>query len=96
MLTMGSTLPRLQVFQQKIATEKHTESPRGFPMLGEQIRVARIAQKMSAEVLAKAVGLTAQNMTNIENNRAVPLRTTLVEIQKILDCSLVLDSSGRP
>ncbi len=62
-----------------------------IPSLGAQIRAARLKKKMLAATLASSTGLTVENMTNIENDRAVPTRNILIEIQQLLDCELIFD-----
>ncbi len=63
-----------------------------FPAIGIQIQNARIKKSVSISKLADATGLSEQNIKHIESNKAMPTRETLVEIQKILDCDIVLDA----
>ncbi len=64
----------------------------GFPTVGLQILEAREKKGISADELAKAIGLSDQNVKSIETNRVVPTRDIIVSIQKVLDTEIILDA----
>lgn len=60
--------------------------------LGEQIKDARKSKDLSIDELAIKLDISIKNLSNIEENRAVPTRELIVDIEDILKCEIILDS----
>ncbi len=56
-------------------------------MLNQQIRILRLARKMSQVELAKALGVTKQSVSNWENDNIQPSIDMLVKLAKIFSVS---------
>ncbi len=59
--------------------------------LGEQIRKAREKKGISAESLAFMIDVSPYNIKTIEKGTATPTRELIFEIEKLLECELVMD-----
>lgn len=66
-------------------------------MLGDQIRVMRLAKNLSQVALAKNLGVSKQSVSNWENNNIQPSIDILIKIAVFFGCTtdylLELDSS---
>jgi len=63
-----------------------------YPSIGKQIMTARNQKGISEEELAKAIGLSKNNIISIENNRVVPTRDVITDLQKVLESEIIIDA----
>jgi len=63
--------------------------------IGLKIKAIRKIKKITQEVLAEKCGLSIESISNIERGVNYPHFDTLIQISKILDCSLsdILDDT---
>lgn len=69
----------------KSGPRRRTPSPLAIA-IGERIRAARQARKMTARALAEAVEIPAPHLSNLENGRVEPRASTLVALARALGC----------
>ena len=66
-----------------------TPSPADMPSLGERIRAERVRQGVSLRALARAVGVSASMISQIETGKSRPSVSTLYAITSSLNLSLL-------
>ncbi len=64
-----------------------------YPSIGEQILNARTLKGISEDELAKAVGLSKNNIISIEKNRVVPTREVITDLQSVLESEIIIDAN---
>ena len=67
------------------------EKRSNFITVGEQIKEARIAKKMSIEDLAKRSDLSIKQLKNVEAGKAEPVKDITINIEKILEASFIYE-----
>ncbi len=62
-----------------------------IPSVGEQIAEARLKKGYTQAELAQLLHVSIYSIECVENNKALSARGLLAEIQKVLDCDLIMD-----
>jgi transcriptional regulator with XRE-family HTH domain len=81
-----------------VSTRKPDNSKHDLAVIGGRLSYIREKLKMSVRQFAEIVGLTAGNISNLENHKYNPRLTSLVEISKQLGLSLdwLVNGYGEP
>ncbi len=56
--------------------------------LGSRIKFLRVESKVSQSVLAKEIGMSQTNLSNIESGRTTATMPVLFKIRKVLSCKM--------
>ncbi len=65
-------------------------APASTPTIGEQIKQIRIQKEVETNTLAQAIGITKSSLIKIEQNLVIPTRELLFDIEKYLNCDIII------
>ena len=57
-------------------------------LIGRRVKLIRMERKIGQTVLAKKMGLSQTNLSNMENGRTAVTIQNLLKLRKILNCSM--------